>query len=385
MKSQKKLFSLRENIHYLNCAYKAPLLKSAEKACIEALIRERNPVDIKPDDFFEETEQVRSYFAKIINAEISQIAIVPSTSYGFSSVLKNTSGKKNGIAITVEDEFPSGYYSLKSWCIENANEMIIVKPDSSKFMGKSWNENILQQITEKTSIVLISSIHWMNGIKFDLQAIGEKCDEVGAKFIVDGTQSVGAMEMDVRKYKIDALICASYKWLLGPYSIALAYFSDNYKNGTPLEESWINRTNSNEFSNLTAYEESYKPQAARYNVGETSNFILMPILKESLRQIEEWNPSNIQKYCKKLIKPLIAYLKELNIEFEEDEFFCNHLFSLELPKEIDRETLLENLKRNNIYLSTRGKYLRISVNVFNNENDISKLIDTIKITAQNKV
>ncbi|MFT6966436.1 MAG: selenocysteine lyase/cysteine desulfurase, partial [Marivirga sp.] len=257
MKSQKELFSLRENIHYLNCAYKAPLLRSAEKACLQALIRERNPVDIKPEDFFEETEQVRTYFAKIINAKAAQIALVPSTSYGFSAVLKNTAGKKNGTAVTVEDEFPSGYFSLKSWCSENANDLLIVKPGSTILIGKSWNENILQQITEKTSVVLISSIHWMNGIKFDLKAIGEKCDEVGAKFIVDGTQSVGAMEMDVKKYKIDALICASYKWLLGPYSIALAYFSDNYKNGTPLEESWINRTNSHEFSNLTAYEERY--------------------------------------------------------------------------------------------------------------------------------
>ncbi|MFT6965859.1 MAG: selenocysteine lyase/cysteine desulfurase, partial [Marivirga sp.] len=170
-----------------------------------------------------------------------------------------------------------------------------------------------------------------------------------------------------------------------PYSIALAYFSDNYKNGTPLEESWINRTNSHEFSNLTAYEERYKPQAGRYNVGETSNFILMPILKESLKQIEEWNPNNIQKYCKNLIKPLIEYLKEFNIQFEEDSFFSNHLFSLELPKEINKETLTENLTKNNIYLSVRGKYLRISVNVFNDENDIAKLIDTIKMTTHNKV
>ena len=382
MKSQKKLFSLRENIHYLNCAYKAPLLKSAELACIKALTRERNPVDIKPDDFFDETYQVRSYFAKIINAETSQVAIIPSTSYGFSSVLKNTKGKKNGIALTVEDEFPSGYFSLKSWSSKNENEMIAVSPDKVELIGKSWNENIIQQITEQTSIILISSVHWMNGIKFDLKAIGDKCEKVGAKFIVDGTQSVGAMHIDVQKYKIDALICASYKWLLGPYSIALAYFSDSYKNGTPLEESWINRINSKEFSNLTAYEEGYQPQAGRYNVGETSNFILMPILKESLKQIIEWNPGRIQKYCKELIKPLKEYLKELNVELEEDAFSCNHLFSLELPKEIDTETLKENLTKNRIYISTRGKYLRISVNVFNNENDIDKLIEIIKLTAQ---
>ena len=45
---------------------------------------------------------------------------------------------------------------------------------------------------------------------------------------MDGSQSVGALPMDVKKYKIDALICAAYKWLMGPYSTALAYINEDF-------------------------------------------------------------------------------------------------------------------------------------------------------------
>ena len=380
MKCQKELFSLRENEHYLNCAYKAPLLKSAESASIKALIRERNPMDITADTCFEEMPIVKKYFAEIINANASQIAIVPSASYGFISVLNNTKGKKNGNAITVKDEFPSGYFALKKWCSQNSNQLIVVEPDQAQLIGKSWNENILESINEQTSLVLMSSVHYMNGIKFDLEKIGSKCRQVGAKFIVDGTQSVGAIEMDIDKYKIDALVCAAYKWLLGPYSMALTYFSDNYNNGVPIEEAWLNRKHSNLFSQLSDYEEEYRPGAGRYNVGETSNYILMPIIRESLKQITQWKPHNIQQYCAKLIKLLIAYFKSLNVEFEEEAYFCNHLFAIKLPKEINLERLNRNLIKNKIHLSVRGEYLRISVNVFNDEKDIEKFISVISQT-----
>ncbi len=382
LKCQKELFSLRENEYYLNCAYKAPLLKSAESACLEALIRERNPMDITAETFFEEMPLVRAYFAELINADAAQIAIVPSVSYGFSSVLNNTQAKPNGNSITIKDEFPSGYFALEKWCRHNGNDLIIAQPTNAESLGSSWNKNILEQINEQTSVVLLSSVHWMNGLKFDLEKIGKKCKEVGAKFLVDGTQSVGALEMDIKKYHIDALVCAGYKWLLGPYSMALTYFSEAYNEGKPLEEAWINRKNSNQFSQLANYEKDYRTGATRYNVGETSNYILMPILRASLKQLVCWNPKSIQQYCADLIKPLIEHLNSLGVRLEEEAFFCHHIFALPIPPKIIMNTLKENLTENKVHLSVRGQNLRVSVNVFNDERDINMLMDVIDETLK---
>ena len=89
----------------------------------------------------------------------------------------------------------------------------------------------------------MSSIHWTDGTKFDLRKIGERCREANALFIVDGTQSVAVMPIDVVENNVDALVCASYKWLLGPYSIGLAYYSEAFNSGKPIEDSWLtNRT-----------------------------------------------------------------------------------------------------------------------------------------------
>ncbi len=377
MKCQLNKFSLDENIHYLNCAYMAPILNSAEKASLSAIKKIRNPHHFKPKDFFEITNKVRKEFSKIINSKPDEIAILPSTSYGFSSVFKNIpsiSNKTN--AITIEDEFPSGYFGIKKWSETNKKELIVVKRD--KLSAKDWNQKIIENINEKTSVVLTSSIHWMNGTQLDLKEIGNKCRKVGAYFVVDGTQSVGAMPIDVKALKINALICASYKWLFGPYSMALGYFSEKFNNGIPIEESWMNRSNAEQFSELTNYESKYRPNAGRYNVGQTSNFILSPIMLEGLKQINEWGVKNIFNYCRELSLKTIELCKELPIKFEDPDYFSPHLFSLGLAKEINPKTLKEKLEKNNIYVSLRGENLRVSINVFNDLNDIKKLVEQLQ-------
>jgi selenocysteine lyase/cysteine desulfurase len=378
MQSQKHQFSLRPDLHYLNCAYKAPLLKAAEEAGTLALQRERNPVDITIDDFFGEAEQVRQLFADIIHGEAEQVSLIPSVSYGFAMALNNIEGKKNGHAITVKDEFPSGYFALHRWCEQREQELIVVSPtEKGKRMAHSWNEQILSKINDQTSVVLISSVHWMNGLRFDLEQIGKRCHEVGAKLLVDGTQSVGAMPIDVQKCHINALICASYKWLLGTYTLGMAYLDESFDEGQPLEESWMNRTNAKQFSTLSNYESNYLPRSARYNMGETANFILMPILKTALQHIQQWHPLHIQNYARDLIQPFLHFAQDRYTFCAEDEYFSNHLFSIQLNSTAEADQVRQRLLNQNIYVSVRGDHVRISVHVFNEKQDMERLMEVL--------
>lgn len=381
MNCQKHLFSLNEDVHYLNCAYKAPLLKIAEKAATNALIKDRNPFNLKVDDFFSDVNKVKIEFGKLINSPKENIALIPSTSYGFSSILNNIKSKPGKTAITIKDEFPGSYFCLEKWTKKNNNNLKIISPStSSNVVGENWNQQILDNINNNTSLVLMSSIHWMNGTKFKLREIGERCKKHGAKFIVDGTQSVGALKMDISEYNIDALVCASYKWLFGPYSMGLAYFSDQFTNGSPIEESWMNRTNASNFSSLTNYDPNYQSKANRFDVGEKSNFLLMPILLEGLKQVNKWTVHGVQSYCKELTVPLISKLSEIGIKFEDQKYFSPHLFALSLPTNIDPIQLKLNLEENKVFISLRGDFLRVSLNVFNDMNDIEKLVTVIKKT-----
>ena len=375
IKCQKQLFNLDPNEYYLNCAYKSPLLKKGELLAINAIKKERNPSYLKPHNYFEISEEIRTEFSNIIKSHKNEVAIMPSSSYGFANVFNNirTYGNK---AIVVENEFPSGYFSAKKWCSENNIQLEVI--ERKKLSAEDWNKKIIESIDSDTSLVLISSIHWTNGTKFNLKEIGEKCKINNTYFIVDGTQSVGAMSIDVKDFKIDALICAGYKWLFGPYSMALGYFSEKFHNGIPIEESWMNRTNAQDFSNLTEYDSKYKPMAGRYNVGETTNFILSHIMLNGLKQINSWGINNIDSYCKKLSKIVISELSPLGVVFENENFFTSHLFSLGLPNHLNLLSFKKILEEKKVRVSVRGSNLRVSINVFNDENDINKLVETVK-------
>ena len=375
MKCQKDKFQIDKNIHYLNCAYKAPLLKKGEKAILNAILKERNPYLYKPKDFFESSELARVLFAEMINAKSSQIALFPSTSYGFATALHNVKARYKK-AVTIENEFPSGYFALDKWSVEHQASLITVKKGART--AKLWNEAILNSIDKKTDVVLMSMNHWMDGTKIDIKSIGDKCHQLGVIFIVDATQLAGAFPIDVVDLKIDALICAGYKWLFGPYSMAIGYFSPKFSDGIPIEESWMNRTNAMEFSKITEYDTTYKPDSSRYNVGQTSNFLLTPILIEGLKQIQKWGVLQIHNYCFSLFSEIKNELSPIGVGFEENDYIYPHLFSLKLPNRVSPEAMKTNLEKNKIYVSLRGSYIRVSLNVFNNKNDIDALKNCIQ-------
>ena len=375
---QKNLFQLPPDIVYLNGAYMSPLLRSVEEAGIKGMLRKRNPASVKPGDFFDESEEIRSKIATLINATPKQVAIVPSSSYGLKAVVNNLPLNNGNHAVSVANEFPSGYYTILNWCKNNGKELkVISPPDSLSERGRKWNDKILEAINVDTSLVIMSGIHWTDGTKFDLQKIGERCKEVDALFVVDGTQSVGALPIDVTTFHIDALVCAGYKWLLAPYSIGFAYFSEYFNQGIPLEDTWMNKSNANNFNRLTSYVDEYKSGAARYNVGEFSNFILAPMFNAALEQIIDWKVDRVQEYSAMLIQPLVRLLKEKSFWIEDENWRTDHLFGFLLPRDIDSPRLLTKLEERRIFVSIRGDAIRVSAHLYNDERDIEALIEIL--------
>lgn len=372
---QKELFSLETGMHYLNCAYMSPLLKTVELAGLEGLIKKRNPGRVLPEDYFNDGEEVRKLFGKLVNADPGRVALISSVSYGMGIVTRNIPSSAGKKIITVHEEFPSDVYSLHRICHQQKMELITVKPSPGAERAKSWNEKILEAIDSNTALINLSSIHWADGTIFDLEAIGNRAKEVGALFVVDGTQSVGAMPFNVKQYKVDALICAGYKWLLGPYTSGLIYLGEYFDEGIPIEESWLNRIGSENFRALLDYETvpAYRPLSARYNMGEYSNFINLPMLKASISQLLEWTPEGIRQYCDNLTEQFTKTLTEKGFWLEEAPYRAKHLFGCRLPEHLKLEKLQQQLKDKNVFVSLRGNVIRISPHVYNDAEDIEQL------------
>ncbi|MBX2961190.1 MAG: aminotransferase class V-fold PLP-dependent enzyme [Cyclobacteriaceae bacterium] len=379
LNSKRAQFTLPPQVSYLNCAYMSPLLKSVEKVGVKALRKKRNPVSISQQDFFTDTELLRKEYARLIHAtNLKQIVIIPSVSYGMANVVRNMDIKKGQHIIVATEQFPSNYYPWKSLCDEAGAEIkAIAPPEDFDERGKRWNQRILEAIDSNTKAVAIGNVHWADGTRFDLEAIRKRTQDVGALLIVDGTQSVGALPFDVQKIKPDALVCAGYKWLLGPYSIGLAYYGEYFNNGKPIEENWITRLNSEDFAGLVNYKNAYHEGALRYEVGERSNFILVPMLLKAIQQLNNWGPERIQEYCREIGKNTIEKLMDMGFLIEKEEWRGSHLFGIRLPASTDLEKIKQSLFKHNVYLSFRGNAIRVAPNVYNTEKDFQKLFKAL--------
>ncbi len=372
---QREKFYLPNDQAYLNCAYMSPLLKTVDAIGKKSIEGKRLPYLVTGDDFFTPMETLKKSFSELINNnDPDRIAIMPSTSYGISTVTNNIHLKKGDHIILVGEQFPSNVYPWHVAAAASSAEVITVKAPDGAQRGKIWNERILEAINSDTKVVAICHTHWADGTKFNLAAIRKRTREVDALLIIDGTQSIGALPFDVAEIQPDALICAGYKWLMGPYSIGVAYFGEYFDGGKPIEENWINRKNSEMFAELVNYQNQYKEKAGRYSVGEQSNFILVPMLRTAIDQLNAWKAKNIQEYCGNIITDGLNELTNLGYSIEDGAYRGNHLFGIRLPEHINQEKLTAKFAERNVYVSLRGNAIRVSPHVYNTVGDFEKFV-----------
>ncbi|MGD2069733.1 MAG: aminotransferase class V-fold PLP-dependent enzyme [Gemmatimonadota bacterium] len=402
---QRDLFSLPEGLHYLNCAYMSPLPRPVEEAVARGLRRKRNPMDIAPRDFFEDVEEVRRRFGDVLGGDPERVAIVPSVSYGISLCARNLEvGRGQRIVVTAE-QFPGNVYAWRRVAAEAGAEVVTVGPGAGDAdegsapqgedgrvtpggaaggggapggsRGARWNARLLEAVTPETAVVALPHVHWTDGTLFDLEAVGRRAREFGAALVLDATQSVGALPLDLEAVRPDAVVTATYKWLLGPYSMALVWMGDRFADGVPLEETWMGREGSEDFQHLVDYRNEYQAGARRYDVGEVANFGLLPGVKEALGLIAAWRPRRIQAYCADLTAPLVETARDRGFVVEDDRWRGQHLFGIRMRPDVELDRLKAELDRRRISASLRGTALRVSPNVYNDAEDVAALQEVL--------
>lgn len=357
----------------------SPLPNMVTEAGQKAILRKQVPSLIPTDDFFTEVVLLKKTFAELCNiSNYTEVSIIPSVSYGLATVSKNIHAEKGQNILMVSGQFPSNVYIWQKLAEEKGlNIKTIEPPADTANRGKIWNQRIIEAIDPQTALVAMGNVHWADGTKFDLEEIREATNDVGALLIIDGTQSVGALPFDVHRIRPDALICAGYKWLMGPYSIGFAWYGDYFKDGTPLEENWINRFNSENFRDLVNYQKNYQPGMTRYDMGEKSNFILVPMMQKALEYVKQLSPNAIQQYCADISSSALIRLADSGWWMDSPEYRSHHLVGIRPPSHLGAEECAAKLKDQNIFVSLRGEFIRVSPNVYNHENDLNRLAEVL--------
>jgi selenocysteine lyase/cysteine desulfurase len=371
---QRDAFTLPDDLQYLNCASRAPLLKVVEAAGVAGILAQRAPVSASPAEYFAEPDALRVAIGSLINCDPIQIALTPSVSYGVAIAANNLSLRRGQNIVMVEEEFPSDVYAWIAACEKTGATLRKVARAQS---AARWTEHLVDHIDANTALVSLSTVHWTDGLKFDVQSVADRCREVGALFVLDATQSVGAMPFDFAAVQPDLLVCAGYKWLLGPYQMGFAALGERLLQGEPFEYHWSTRIGS-EYTSNTAYQPIFRPGARRFDVGEQGNPITVPMLTAGITQVTRWGVPAIAEYLESLAQHLQAGLPETHFQLPPSSDRGSHILGIRATDEATTNAALQALSAADIRISRRGNVLRVSPHLHCDTADIDALLACLR-------
>ena len=364
---QRHLFSLPGDVTYLNCAYMGPQLRSVTEAGLAAVREKERPWELTADRFFTGAERLRATFATLLGGDADGVAFVPSVSYGVGLAAANLA-LDGRATLMLADDFPSDVYGWRA-----AGPITTVERPKDG----DWTQAVLERLDGGIGVVAVPHVHWTDGTLVDLVAVGEAARRNGAALVVDATQSLGALPLDLDAVQPDFLVAAGYKWLLGPYALGYLWVAPRHREGTPLEANWINREASDDFARLIDYRDAYQPGARRYDVGERSNFVLVPMAQAALEQLLAWGVAEVAETIAALTGYLADGASGLGLDVAPAHLRGPHLMGLRFPGGLPAG-LPERLAAEGISVSIRGDSIRVAPHVYNTEADCDRLLTALK-------
>jgi selenocysteine lyase/cysteine desulfurase len=376
LESGRDAFDVPPEITYLNTANLSPMLHAVRAAGQAALERRARPWTIGAGDWFTDVERLRALVAGVIGGDADGVALVPSTSYGFAVAARNLPLRPGGRVLVLAEEYPSGIYTWRAAARAAGAAMLTVHREA----GQGWTEAILADLDERVDVVSVPQVHWTDGAVVDLAAVAARAREVGARLVVDASQSLGAMPFDLAAVRPDFLVAVGYKWLLGPFGVGYLHVGEQHRDGAPIEHNWILREGSEDFARLVDYRDEYQPGARRFDVGERTKFELVPMAVAALEQITRWGVDRIA-----------AELEAITARLEQDGHDCGfdpvpragrgpHLLGLRLPPGAGGH-VLDTLAAAGCHASVRGESLRLAPHLHVTAADLDRLAGALAAAA----
>jgi selenocysteine lyase/cysteine desulfurase len=369
---QRHRFSIPAEIAYFNCAYMSPMAGEVLAAVSAGAGLKAAPWDYQPNAFFLHAERARSAFADVAGCDADAIALVPSASYGLAVAARNLSASLGQRILVLAAQFPSNVYVWR----ELAAAAGAIVETVARETGQSWAEALTNRIADDVAIVAVPNCHWADGSLVDLMVVSAACREAGAALVVDATQSLGAMPIDLAQVQPDFLVAAGYKWLLAPYGTGMLYVAPQHREGLPIEHNWINRRGSEDFARLIDYRNDFQPGARRFDMGEKANPPLLMGVVAAADMLLEWGADRIAATLEAQTDQIAERAGAIGLEAFAKKDRSPHLLSLRFPGALP-DGIGAHFASHNVHVSVRGQSLRIAPHLYNNESDIDRLIDAL--------
>jgi cysteine desulfurase/selenocysteine lyase len=360
---------------YLDCAYQGPFPRTTVARLQEAIKLKCHPERLEAPEYFRLPERVRGRLANLVGADPSEIALTNSATQGIGIVAAGLGLVAGDEVVIASCNFPA---NLFTWLhLRRLGVRVqVLKPAGDRVRV----EDVVGVLTPRTRVLALDWVGYTSGARLDLATFGELVHRQGGIFVVDGTQGVGALEIDVRQLPVDVLAVAAYKWLLGPYGTGFVFLRSEVQDRLELPVvNWMSVEGSEDFDALPT-EEFTLPRAARiFDVPETSNFLNLNALEASLEFVERAGVRTVTEHCARLLDRLAEGLERKGYRLRDWTDAEQHSTILGFQADSQEATtkLHQKLRANNVAVSLRHGTIRVSPYLYNTEADIDRLLSVV--------
>lgn len=327
--------------------------------------------DIHWIDGLKRNEELKGKIGDIINASGDDISFQMNTSTAMSTIatsLKKAFGKNFNV-VSMMDEFPASFVPFEYQGID----MRYVKSCDARY----GMDAILDMMDGNTKAVLTSHVQFATGFRQDLLRLGAKLKNRDVLFIVNATQGFPYFPIDVKEMNIDAMSASLHKWGLAGLAGSIFYTSEDFRAKFPPPiAGWLSVEPGDDFIYMAKNGEIVpKSTADCYTMG-SFNLQAINSFDAALSYMNSIGFENIRGRIFELTDYLISRLAGLDVKIVSPvEKRAERSASVSILAKGNEANLVKYLGSKGIYVSHRVGVIRISVNIFNDFNDIDRLTD----------
>lgn len=358
---------------YLNHASTGPL-PTRTRRMLETWTEWRGePWRITDDMEFEVMDRARALAARLIGADVEEIALTTNTSHGLNIAARCLPLRAGDLVLSPDREFPANVYPWMALAREGITyERIPCTP-----AGLPDERAILDALDRpRVRVLTLSWVSFATGYTCDLERIGRACREREIFFVVDAIQGIGARTLDVHACNIDVLACGGQKWLLSPWGTGFAYIRrDLVPRLEPREVGWLAVKGSRDFNRLVDYDLAWYDDARRFEVG-TLPYQDLAAFCTSVELLLETGIPRIEAHVSALVDGVIARLRDggATVVTPSDGARRAGILTVRVTTP-DRASAL--LARSGIVCGLREGAIRLSPHLYSTPEDIGRAMDVL--------